>query len=489
MSESDPRKIAEWVEKQLNDALTEAELDQLEEELQNNHASRELYLDLMQQNALLHLERFSFPKIDVRSDDHAVPASTGDPPDRKLAWRSAIAVLAACIFLVLWWNGRPKGTLPREASLATIIDSSDAKWGDCTLPTAVGSDLSAGRLRIERGLTTIRFSSGAEVTLESPAEIEIESPLRGRLLAGAAVVEVPDSAHGFTLATPTALAIDYGTAFSITIDPSSQASSIEVLDGEVEVQHLTSRDSRRLMEHQRVVASKDGIGSSEALTDEAELAASATHLPRESNTIRITTADGRGDDASVGRSQDEDVKKNDRSELVLIKNPHVGFERFSRKGYFAFDLASTKGASITSAEFVVTLQPSGFGFASKVDHCEFIVYGLTDESADEWSSSALDWENAPANVDDAATVDSKHAIELGRFVVERGKQYGQVSIQGEKLVQFLNSDTNSLVTLIVVRATRELSAGGLVHGFANRSNSIAAPPALILTTSASSEAE
>ena len=69
-----------------------------------------------------------------------------------------------------------------------------------------------------------------------------------------------------------------------------------------------------------------------------------------------------------------------------------------------------------------------------------------------------------------------------RFTVTRGSQHGQVLIDGEKLVDFLNADTNQIVTLILVRATKEIDAGGLVHGFANRLNLIAAPPALLLST-------
>ena len=43
---------------------------------------------------------------------------------------------------------------------------------------------------------------------------------------------------------------------------------------------------------------------------------------------------------------------------MLIKNPHDGYERFSRKGYFAFDLGSLSGESFTTAKFVLTLRPS-----------------------------------------------------------------------------------------------------------------------------------
>ena len=216
MNDVDREQLAHWVEKQLDDSLTSEELDELQQVLSDQPDARELYLDLMHQNAYLQLTR-----VHLSADVPGSVAVVDDLPatrprtTRSTIWMSAIVALAASLLLVVWWN-RPSGD--SSPIIAQIIDSSDADWGDCTLPTANGSDLSSGRLKIERGLTTIRFASGAEVTLESPAELEIQSPLRGELLAGTAVVEVPESAHGFTLKTPTAVAIDHGTSFSVTID-------------------------------------------------------------------------------------------------------------------------------------------------------------------------------------------------------------------------------------------------------------------------------
>ncbi len=483
MNDSDQEQLALWVEKKLDDLLEPDELDQLQQMLMAHPEARQLYLDLMHQNAHLQLERVHLSAFGMGS-----PVSEGESAaprarlERRKVWLSAMIALAASLLLAVWWN-MPSSNPARSAPVvAQIIDSSDAEWGDCTLPTAIGSDLSSGRLKIERGLTTIRFASGAEVTLESPAELEIQSSLRGRLLAGTAVVEVPESAHGFTLSTPTAVAIDHGTAFAVTIDRSSQTSSIEVLDGEVEVQHVGTEASRRLKQKQRVIASPGGLSRSEMHSGETELAGSEGLESALARLQRITTADRRGRDASISRSLSDEVRQHSRGELVLVKNPHDGYEQFSRKGYFAFDLGSLRGESITTAKFVLTLRPSGLGFASKVGDCEFVVYGLTDESADDWSEAQLNWESAPANVDGAAEIDASRAREVGRFTVGRGRQHGQGWIGGEELVDFLNTDTNGIVTLIVVRATKEDEPGGLVHGFANRSNSIAAPPALLIGT-------
>lgn len=478
MNDEQRQQLTHWVEQYLDDALDESQFAQLQQLLTQQSEARELYLDLMQQNTHLQLQRTHLPAISqpaLENADDAVDRRSG-----SVTWMPAIAVLAASLLFAIWWNVSARSS-PGNDIVAQIVDASDAEWGDCTLPTAGGSMLSLGRLDLKRGLATIRFRSGAEVTLESPATLEIQSTMTGHLIAGTAVVEVPDSAHGFTISTPTAIAIDHGTAFAVTVDQESDASSIEVLEGDVEVQHVGSDASRRLKTQERVIASTNGLSDSLTGNGEVELAigTSENYL---GNVHRITTADGQGRDATVCRSDDKDVAKNSRSELVLIKNPFGGFERFSRKGYFAFDLSAVNGKAISDAKFVLTLQPSGLGFASKVNDCEFLVYGMTYEALDSWDAEQLNWNVAPANAEGATGVSVNQTQELGRFVVPRGKQYGRVSIEGQTLVNFLAADTNKIVTLIVVRSTSEGEPGGLVHGFANRHNSTSAAPSLIITT-------
>lgn len=481
MSSLDREQLAVWVEQELDETLSADDFNQLQQMLTDDPKARQLYLELRHQNAHLQLERAHLSATGPLSGgmSNSRPAERSQS-SRKVLWLSVCGALAASLLLVLWWNPRLGGPAVVSPAIAQMTDSCDAEWGDCTLPTAIGSSLGRGRLKIERGLTTILFASGAEVTLESPAELEIQSPLRCRLLAGTAVVEVPESAHGFTLATPTAVAIDHGTAFSVTVDRSSQASSIEVIDGEVEVQHIGSGDSRRLLQQERVVASVAGLGDSGVSSAEAQLSEVDRSGFGDEGLHRITTADGRGRDSSISRSQSDNVLEHSRSELVLIKNPHHGYEGFSRKGYFAFDLTGVNGSKIAAAKFVLTLRPTGLGFASRVGDCEFIVYGLTDESGDDWAPGQMQWQTAPANFDGPAETDPQGARELARFVVQRGRQHGQVSIDGNEFVRFLNEDTNKVVTLIVVRVTKENEPGGLVHGFANHSNSSAAPPTLLI---------
>jgi len=294
------------------------------------------------------------------------------------------------------------------------------------------------------------------------------------------LVEVPDSAPGFTLVTPTAVAIDYGTAFAATVDDTSKTSAIEVLEGEVEVQHVGSSKSVRLKEKHAVIATESQLSNSKLALGEANLIATTRPTTALNKLIRITTADGMGEEATVHRDLEAKPKNDASTDLVLIKNPYQGFEGYSRKGYFSFDLSGLPPAEISSARFVLTLLPSGIGFASKVGDCTFVVYCLVDEELENWSTETLTWQNAPANLDRADEVSPQQAQEVGRFEVGRGVQHGQVFVEGNAITEFLNADTNNKVTFIVVRETSESEPGGLVHGFASSSNALGSPPALLL---------
>ena len=485
MTNSDRQQIAHWVELLLDDQISAAEFKRLEQAIASDADAQDLYLQLRYLDARMQIDgvRLAATRPAGRRNDKTSTTNGDTQPTNYYQARysmkrfiGVLAVVAAVFpFLFVWWAMPPRDD--SSVIIAEIVSSSDAVWEESTLPTAVGSQLLAGRLKINRGLVTLRFKSGAEVILESPAELQLETAMRGTLLAGTAVVEVPESAHGFTIATPTTEAIDHGTAFAVIVDASRNLSSVEVIEGEVEVRHNKTAASRRLFKRQRLTASKDQLVE---LMHSPAGSESATTALEETNDLRyqrVTTAMGNGRDTTVSRGS---VSGHNSDGLVLVKNPFEGFERYSRKGYFAFDLSSTSVDQIESARFVLTLLPSGLGFASRVSDCTFSVYGLIDEARDDWSVKQIDWQSAPASLSGTAELNATQVQALGRFVVTRGQQYGQVSIEGEKLVEFLNADTNNSVTFIVVRDTKEDYEDGLVHGFANGHNTTAAPPTLLV---------
>ena len=90
------------------------------------------------------------------------------------------------------------------------------------MPTTPGSALTAGYLKLTSGIATIQFKSGAKVVLEAPAHLVLETPMRGRLLAGSAVIDVPKTAIGFVMEAPGGYAVDLGTQFAVSVNAAEQ---------------------------------------------------------------------------------------------------------------------------------------------------------------------------------------------------------------------------------------------------------------------------
>ncbi len=121
---------------------------------------------------------------------------------------------------------------------ASLTGSTDAVFGESDVPTAVGSQLPAGFLRLRSGTVQVEFYSGAQVTLEGPCEFGINSASRGFLKVGRIAAYVPDKAHGFTVGAPKYAVVDLGTRFIMTVREGGD-SSVRVTEGKVELQSGT----------------------------------------------------------------------------------------------------------------------------------------------------------------------------------------------------------------------------------------------------------
>lgn len=123
--------------------------------------------------------------------------------------------------------------LPAELPvIAEIANSFDAQLQSDDQPIATGAQLRPGRLLLERGVAQVQFTSQVTMVVEGPAELELMTADRAKLLQGRVVVRVPHEALGFTLHSAAAAFVDLGTEFGVEIDEAG-AASIHVLDGEV----------------------------------------------------------------------------------------------------------------------------------------------------------------------------------------------------------------------------------------------------------------
>lgn len=395
------------------------------------------------------------------------------PQTRKwagwLSWRpltAAAAVLVLAGLGALWTlnNGKP---------FARIADTQGARWESSTLPTATGSNLSAGRLHLVEGLARLRFARGAEVTLEGPADLELIGAQVCRLHRGSLVAHVPEQARGFSVLTPSATLIDHGTDFGISTDEIGHA-NVHVMQGEVELRHSNGAPPLRLTTREMAAITPEKLMP--AMPLEGEPRRPSTLVESAVFTTEITSRTGRGAAAYVSEPR---TARNQSSTLLLLK--HCAEPGYGRKVALRFDLAALSAASaISRAKITFSLAPSGYGYASHGGDARVVVYALTDDAADLWNASALNWDSQPAFDPSAGRVDESKAVRVGEFIVPRGVQTGQFSIEGASLVERIKADSNRLLTLILVRENRIEETGGLVLGIAGNQHPTLPPPTLRL---------
>ncbi|MCS6850197.1 MAG: DNRLRE domain-containing protein [Gemmataceae bacterium] len=451
----------------IEDRLTEEQRLRLEQRVKEDPEARRQYVEYVHQHAVL---AWSAAEWDEEPVGRAVVARPSRP--RRWLLAGATALAASLTLAVIAWYAQAMMAPP----VATLAGGKSCKWDAGTLPTELGARLGPGRLRLAEGIARIVFDDGADVTLEAPADLEIVSARRCRLHAGRLVAKVPPRARGFVVDTPTAVMRDLGTEFGVYVRD-AQTADLQVFEGRVDVEHRTTGRSESLTSGRN---RRFGVATAADFDPQAE---NPPRLPlppdtEQARVVQISTATGRGKDAYV---QPLFPSVNSSDILLLVKNTVPPRSDYNRKAYIGLDLTPLAGMTILDAQLSFTVVPTGMGFASEVPDAIFSVYGLTDESLDDWEERTLRWSNAPANGPGGAGVDMAKVVLLGTFEVAQGVQGGTRSIGGPALVNFLKADTNGLATFILVRNTVGSGRGDLVHGFANKRHPSLPPPTLKVT--------
>jgi hypothetical protein len=135
-------------------------------------------------------------------------------------------------------------------SVATLLFADDCQWDE---PMVEGQRLSAGPLRLRRGLAVLRFDGGAAVVLEAPSELRIVSRVFAWLDSGRLTVRAPKEAAGFTVRAPASDVVDLGTEFAVVVERGG-ATEVHVLEGEVSYAKAGApQDTAELLSHGKAV--------------------------------------------------------------------------------------------------------------------------------------------------------------------------------------------------------------------------------------------
>jgi hypothetical protein len=441
MSPKDELHLAELIERKLNGTISEADARELESALLEDGEARRLYLDLSYQHAHLELLGESLVQEEL--------LGIHSPPGRPLPW--IVGVAAALVLGFFAWT-----LLGPPGAVATLISSEHASW-ESSLPTTPGSRLVPGWLKLKSGIATIRFRSGAEMVLEAPAHLVLETAMKAQLLRGSAVIKVPEPAIGFTIATPEGVAIDLGTEFAVSVDQAGRTSAFEVLRGEISVQHSASEKTFLLSEKEIAIAGSSGLARESAGEEKGR-------LPGRDRSLRIETG---GREVSV-------IRNNQREERLhpdfLMAKRSVRREGYDRRSLFGFDLTSVSLDAVESARIRLNLVPCGLGFAARLpERSRFSIYGIPGVPPLLLERGDLRWSDTPG---------PEEGEWLGSFEISRGQQTGSFGIETEALARFLQSQQDGAAMFLLVRDTDESEGNGLVHAFAGSRNPEAPGPRL-----------
>jgi len=161
---------------------------------------------------------------------------------------AAAAALIGVIYL------RPAGSFAEDTPVsaknefaARLTGSNNTVWASGSAGLKLGDHLRAGqRLELQAGFAEVTFDSGAQVILQGPASLDVNSPWDSSLRQGALKAYVPPEAIGFRVSHPSVEVVDLGTEFTMVADASGSA-KVLVLKGEVEAAPRQSGDQDAIL--------------------------------------------------------------------------------------------------------------------------------------------------------------------------------------------------------------------------------------------------
>lgn len=444
----------EFIDRSLDGQLSQEEWEELERAVIDDPETRREYVE----------KRWLHGQLIAESDSLSSLLPENDPveykPNRWFEIAAGIVLLGAVLYFTV--------AGAKDESVATLVEAKDCRWEGSELPTNEGAKLGPGTLALAQGMATIRFESGATVTLEAPSVLEVESKMRCRLVEGSVVADVPESAHGFTIDTEKMQVVDLGTRFGVNTSEFG-GSHVFVFDGEVEVH----RDEEPVPE--RILGGKSlHLGGSLSAPNQ-EVSREVQPELKVGNWTQISTATGRGKDAYMRRGDAHGPTGS--HPLLMVKHTDLAPDN-ERRAVLTFDLARVQDAPLKTVRLALKIESSGLGFSSLVPDSKFAVYGIVDSDLDAWREKQIQWKNADVFVSEP--IDTKKFQRLAEFEIAKGSSHGLIEVSSPELLDFVETQAGELATFLLVRETGEHDDQGLVHAFASKEHPTAPAPTLWL---------
>ncbi|MCH9654091.1 MAG: hypothetical protein K0U86_23345 [Planctomycetes bacterium] len=261
MSAHDPSANVSRLLSRLSDGeLSQSEFEEVEQYLLENPEARQTYFDYVDINTGINnhtVERLKeldgvFTSNIPQSKIASLKPVAGKT-QKKSSLLSYIAVAATSVMLLLcseFFMGErffpskthpekvatPTNDLP-ETYVATLVRSTECKWGNYNPPQFSGQRLLSKHLFLKEGIAEFRFDSGIGLVLEGPTELKIASANSAKLLSGSVVLHGYESAPEFELVTSQAKFFDVGTEYGIKVEE-NLGTELHVFEGSVRIQPI-----------------------------------------------------------------------------------------------------------------------------------------------------------------------------------------------------------------------------------------------------------
>jgi len=249
---------------------TAEQRETLSQWLRSSAEAREFYVRAMGLSASL----FSYAGEMQADAPGPVPARPAGAPLRLVRWLAPLAAIAAVLAVSVWVGHRTKpktGTAKATTSdefVAQLTGAKGCRWADAATPASGDHLHKKQRLNLAEGFAEITFDSGAQVILEGPARLDINSAWDATLYSGTLKATVPPEAVGFRVAGPAVEVVDLGTEFSMIADGGG-TTDVLVLKGSVEAAPQNAADQQTVLLREKESCRFDESGTS-AVSDSDE---------------------------------------------------------------------------------------------------------------------------------------------------------------------------------------------------------------------------
>ena len=197
----------------------------------------ELHADLRRLLLREHIQGNAIDSFDgLESDDASNEQRVMSAPTglgRVLLTPVVGLAVAACVLVLLiprWYARQDAPSQVVAARIAGIVDSritcDGREWEQPDLPV--------GQYELHEGLLHLQCDGGVTVYMEAPARFQLVNGKRILLHDGRLSANVPPAGVGFTVDTPEAEVVDFGTEFSVDVEDGN--SEVHVFEGLVRVQ-------------------------------------------------------------------------------------------------------------------------------------------------------------------------------------------------------------------------------------------------------------